>query len=131
MSWRVILAVLAVAGVSVLAAMDWRPVPVARAPKAVTVAAPAPVVTPPPVAQAPAAPAATSGAAPEPVSSNAPVLAEDVEQADTAQAQAKPAELAAPPNCNVAACERAYRSFRKSDCTYQPLEGARRLCTKR
>jgi len=32
--------------------------------------------------------------------------------------------------CNVSACERAYVSFNRADCTYQPLEGPRRLCTK-
>jgi hypothetical protein len=32
--------------------------------------------------------------------------------------------------CNAAACERAYGSFNASDCTYQPLQGPRRLCTK-
>ena len=30
--------------------------------------------------------------------------------------------------CNVAACASAYRSFRESDCSYQPLAGPRRLC---
>jgi hypothetical protein len=33
--------------------------------------------------------------------------------------------------CDVAACTAAYRSFTASDCTYQPLEGPRRLCTKK
>lgn len=32
--------------------------------------------------------------------------------------------------CNIQACASAYRSFRASDCTYQPYEGTRRLCTK-
>ena len=35
------------------------------------------------------------------------------------------------PKCDVAACERAYRTFTVSDCTYQPSgDGPRRLCTK-
>jgi membrane peptidoglycan carboxypeptidase len=34
----------------------------------------------------------------------------------------------APPSCNISACSRAYRSFRPSDCTYQPYSGSRRLC---
>ncbi len=35
----------------------------------------------------------------------------------------------APANaCNVAACASAYRSFRESDCSYQPMNGPRRLC---
>ncbi|MGH6727782.1 MAG: BA14K family protein [Pseudolabrys sp.] len=27
-------------------------------------------------------------------------------------------------------CAEAYSSFNPSDCTYQPLDGPRRLCTK-
>jgi 1A family penicillin-binding protein len=30
--------------------------------------------------------------------------------------------------CNYRACSRAYRSFRPSDCTYQPFSGPRQLC---
>lgn len=45
---------------------------------------------------------------------------------------AKPQQVAAQRSrlCDVAACDAAYRSFRASDCTYQPYRGARRLCTK-
>ena len=32
--------------------------------------------------------------------------------------------------CNVQACTAAYRSFTSADCTYQPSNGPRRLCTK-
>jgi penicillin-binding protein 1A len=32
--------------------------------------------------------------------------------------------------CNYRACARAYRSFRSSDCSYQPYSGPRRLCDK-
>jgi penicillin-binding protein 1A len=32
--------------------------------------------------------------------------------------------------CNYRACARAYRSFRPSDCTYQPYRGPRRLCER-
>ena len=32
-------------------------------------------------------------------------------------------------SCNVSACAAAYRSFRSSDCTYQPFQGPRRVCT--
>lgn len=44
----------------------------------------------------------------------------------------EPAQVAAaePPKCDVTACERSYRSFTASDCTYQPSDGPRRLCTK-
>ena len=33
-------------------------------------------------------------------------------------------------SCNVQACSRAYRSFRASDCTYQPYRGPRRMCQR-
>jgi penicillin-binding protein 1A len=32
--------------------------------------------------------------------------------------------------CNYRACARAYRSFRTSDCSFQPYGGPRRLCDK-
>jgi hypothetical protein len=34
------------------------------------------------------------------------------------------------PKCDISACRNAYRSFQESDCTYQPSDGSRRLCTK-
>jgi 1A family penicillin-binding protein len=34
------------------------------------------------------------------------------------------------PTCNIRTCERFYRSFRASDCTYQPYRGSRTLCTR-
>ncbi len=34
------------------------------------------------------------------------------------------------PVCNVTACSASYRTFTASDCTYQPSQGERRLCTK-
>jgi hypothetical protein len=37
---------------------------------------------------------------------------------------------AAEPACNQDACKRAYRSFRSSDCTFQPFEGPRRVCSR-
>lgn len=33
------------------------------------------------------------------------------------------------PRCDVQACTARYRSFTASDCTYQPFDGPRRLCT--
>jgi BA14K-like protein len=42
-----------------------------------------------------------------------------------------PSEAAASSNrCDVQACAGAYKSFRAADCTYQPFEGARRVCEK-
>ena len=36
---------------------------------------------------------------------------------------------AAPVSCEYAACSQMYRSFRESDCSYQPFSGPRRYCT--
>ena len=58
-----------------------------------------------------------------PLPSPAPV-ANAATTAPEPQAQSTPQANA----CNVAACSAAYRSFRESDCTYQPFEGPRRIC---
>jgi 1A family penicillin-binding protein len=54
--------------------------------------------------------------------------------AGQATGEATPAQVlqtqAAQPLCDVRACSAAYRSFDASDCTYQPWEGPRRLCTR-
>jgi len=43
----------------------------------------------------------------------------------------EPAVAAAPtPKCDINACAAAYRSFTVIDCTYQPTDGPRRLCTR-
>ncbi len=34
------------------------------------------------------------------------------------------------PQCNYRACAKAYRSFRASDCSYQPYRGPRKICDK-
>jgi len=52
---------------------------------------------------------------------------------DGAIAASEPAAAAAPqspPNCHVEACKQAYFTFNASDCTYQPSNGPRKLCTK-
>ena len=72
---------------------------------AVPQAAPAPLPIPPPV---------TDGGGTAPI-----VMPELSRSADTAA-----------PKCNIEACKAAYRSFTEADCTYQPLEGPRRLCTR-
>lgn len=38
------------------------------------------------------------------------------------------ATAAAPNSCAIDACSNAYRSFRASDCTYQPFSGPRKVC---
>jgi hypothetical protein len=50
--------------------------------------------------------------------------------ATTGNANAPVAQTPSQPKCDVSACTSAYRSFRESDCTYQPSDGPRRLCTK-
>jgi type IV secretory pathway VirB10-like protein len=67
------------------------------------------------------APNSNQSASPVPVSSAAAVQA-------TADVPGAPAEPQA--RCNVSACTAAYRSFMPADCTYQPSNGPRRLCTK-
>lgn len=49
---------------------------------------------------------------------------------DRTTAAAQAPEARAQASCNVAACQRAYSSFNASDCTYQPYNGARRMCEK-
>ena len=34
------------------------------------------------------------------------------------------------PSCDIDLCERSYRSFRASDCSYQPYEGPRQYCAR-
>jgi BA14K-like protein len=68
-----------------------------------------------------AAPSSTQSSSPVPVSPAAAAQA-------TAEVPGAPAEPQA--RCNVSACTAAYRSFTPSDCTYQPSNGPRRLCTK-
>jgi membrane peptidoglycan carboxypeptidase len=50
------------------------------------------------------------------------------EQDPTSVSSANASE--APAACNFNVCARSYRSFRSSDCTYQPYRGQRRICTK-
>jgi 1A family penicillin-binding protein len=44
--------------------------------------------------------------------------------------QPRPEPSAQPAQCDIRACSAAYRSFRAEDCTYQPFEGPRRICTR-
>jgi hypothetical protein len=71
----------------------------------------------PVAAQVSAAPAASGTPAPPPIEVQAPAAS----------------RTSAPkPKCNIAACRRAYRSFRASDCTFVPRHshGKRRLCDR-
>lgn len=113
MPWRLSLVVLAVVLANLVFGLDWNSAPRSPPRTASHDAQPAPLpAQPPPIPDDAAA-------------RNAPPDA--VRTAPLAQAIDKPVA----PNCNVSACEDAYRSFRASDCTYQPSSGGRRRCTKR
>lgn len=121
-------AVLMIALGSVLLEMDWLSAPMSPMAdteaglRAVAAPASAPVqpaatpsanigvpIVPPGLAASPAPPPAGGAATPA-----APSIAESEPQV----------------HCNIEACTAAYRSFRASDCTYMPIAGQRRLCTK-
>lgn len=137
-------ATLAVALCNIVFGMDWAvegrpPRPLA----AVTDVTKAPMVASPPVRPVrPASPAEagnppTGGkAATAPVKGAAPSDAALQMPAPATQVLATPtppvaqAAEAAKPKCDVIACAQAYRSFQESDCTWQPFDGPRRLCTK-
>ena len=131
---------------SVLLGLDWLSAPMS--PMADTeagllaVAPPPPAVVPrvttnapiaPPVALTPKANIGAPIVSPKLVAPPAPV--EPVQAGIPAQPE-PPAPIvtpeAQPPqvSCNVQACTAAYRSFTSADCTYQPSNGPRRLCTK-
>jgi hypothetical protein len=73
----------------------------------------------------PPQPALQTSAAPPPEKSQAVKTDQETKAAAAAAAQA----LQAQNHCDVAACSRAYSSFRAADCTYQPYQGPRRACT--
>jgi membrane peptidoglycan carboxypeptidase len=52
------------------------------------------------------------------------------EGASVGQASADASRDSVGPQCNYRACARAYRSFRTSDCSFQPYGGPRKLCDK-
>ena len=61
--------------------------------------------------------------------------AQQIDDVDSRAAGAVPATPGKAANpaaelCDVNACAMAYRSFRATDCTYQPNFGPRRLCDK-
>ena len=78
---------------------------------------------------APAEPAKAVESAPPPASEPAKAVAA-APPPPAAPQQPAAAEQPAAPECDLAACASAYGSFRASDCTWQPYEGPRRLCTK-
>jgi hypothetical protein len=128
--------VLLVAFASVVFGLDWMSAPMPPMPdvKNVVFVPPPPpppprvVQTPAPPPSAPANPARPPIAANDPAPVNAPPANAPPPSVEVTPA---PQVVAAPrPKCDIAACETAYRSFRESDCTYNPSFGPRRLCTK-
>jgi hypothetical protein len=86
----------------------------------------------------PAPPVVEKAAANPPAVLAKPATAKVVD--DAAAANATAATIAAPepsiaekepqPKCDVVACQAAYFTFTPTDCTYQPSNGPRRLCSK-
>ena len=122
--------VLLVAAASVVFGLDWMSAPMPAMPdvKNVVFVPPPPpplprvaqpIVTPPPP------PASTT-----PVTPPSRAAATPPSAPQTATAEAPPPVAVAAPKCDVTAWASAYRSFRESDCTYNPSFGPRRLCTK-
>jgi hypothetical protein len=134
-------AVLVIALGSVLLGLDRLPAPMSPmvdTPAGLRAAAPpAAVQSPAPQASSPA-PSTTIGAPivpptlAAPVSPAAPAAPATRATAGAAAQAAAPGAATPEPEarCNVDACTAAYRSFTRSDCTYQPSNGPRRLCTK-
>ncbi len=80
-----------------------------------------------------AAPAPVVAAKPDaPATSSAPPIAPEQQPVSivTPESDTAIATQAAAPKCNIELCTAAYRSFTAADCTYQPNDGPRRLCTK-
>lgn len=121
-------AVLVIALGSVLLGLDRLPAPMSPMvdTAAGLAAVPAPVLQTPAVQASPSVPSATIGAPIVPQTLAAPAPVTDGAVVQTPAAAPEP-EV----RCNVDACTAAYRSFRASDCTYQPNDGPRRLCTKK
>jgi hypothetical protein len=127
-------AVLVIALGSVLLEMDWMSAPMT--PMVDTeaglhaAAMPPPAPAPPPVSPTP--PSANIGAPIVPPGLSAPARPPAPSANAGTPAPTAPAVVQSEqrPQCNVDACTAAYRSFRPDDCTYQPTNGPRRLCTK-
>ena len=122
MSRLTYLAVLVITLGSVAIGLDWQSAPMSPMPDlkvAATPWLPPTVVAPTPAVLVPDSPAGvanTVGTGP-PRPSQVPVgrVANDAPRL----------------NCNVGACAAAYHSFQEADCSYQPLNGPRRRCTKK
>jgi hypothetical protein len=131
-----------IAAFSVLFGLDWVSAPMSPMPpskyeiRAAVPPPPAPVVAeakpdakPESTLQAKPAAAPKVVAPSTAVQSPAPPNAADQQPASIIAAEPGAAAMP-PPKCNVEVCASFYRSFTAADCTYQPSDGPRRLCTK-
>jgi hypothetical protein len=138
-------AVLLVAGNSVVFGLDWMsaPLPPMHETEASVQAAKAAAKFPPPVTRiakvesrprvvTPARPAtrAPQIAAVNPAANGVRNVTATPTIMTPKQLAAQPPAESEQPKCDVAACAAAYRSFRASDCSWQPYEGPRRFCDK-
>jgi hypothetical protein len=125
--------VVLVAAGSVVMGLDWMSAPMPPMPEPKNVVFVPPPPPPPPKPAVPvAAPSPQSN--PAPSTNQSPPVSPAPAASVAAPAPAAP-PIAAPPaavkiRCDADACAAAYRSFRESDCTYNPSFGPRRLCTK-
>jgi hypothetical protein len=138
MAFLVYLFVLVVAAGSIVFGLDLTQSPL-KAPSYATPAAQAtdsaPTVAPAKIETAAGAPASRFSSS---TSTKRPVESVGVAanaRASSEEAHTKPAAIttttvSAPNHCAIDACAAAYKSFRASDCTYQPYGGGRRLCAK-
>ncbi|HEY4140972.1 MAG TPA: BA14K family protein, partial [Pseudolabrys sp.] len=119
-------AVLLVAAGSVVLGLDWVSAPMPPMPESKNI-----VFAPPPPPRAIAAPIAPPPAAPNPAPQSAPAPQRAAVPAAAPPVSAPVAPQVAAPRikCDIDACAAAYRSFRDTDCTYNPSFGPRRLCT--
>ena len=143
-SFIAVSAVLLVAVCNVVFGMNW----VAERPAVRPLAAVTGVAEPPPVASPPVQSPPVEAARPAPPAASPPLIGNTAAAPKTAAPQPAAAPItpqpdpaltimnepaapaAAPPQCDIAACTAAYRTFTASDCTYVPSFGVRKLCTK-
>lgn len=83
-----------------------------------------------PMQARPAEPAETTAAEPDAIQQGQTNAPREETEDTVATVAAQTSATASDQRCNIDACASAYRSFTSSDCTYQPLQGPRRLCEK-
>jgi hypothetical protein len=127
-------AVLVVALAGVVLGLDFMPAPMPPMADVKNVAF-VPPPAPPPRIETPASPPAATAPTPATAApSGVPVASAPVAlppaPVEAKQPVATLVTTPPRPKCDVDACDAAYKSFRESDCTYNPSFGPRRLCTK-